>query len=285
MFNWPRAIAADRQRVARVSRQSLTIVLRLAVIAVVLISTLVQAHESFGQSSSSDINPAEQYLQAAADRERAALDLPPLRRDLALVAAAREHARWMVEHNAISHQFASEPDLSSRGSTAGAHFSMISENVAESPSAIKIHEAWMHSEGHRHNLLDPNVDAVGIAVIARGGQLFAVEDFQRTLKDMSLQEQERTVAANLAAKGIAAEIADENARQACAAMTEPSRGETASFVMRYTTADLERLPDQLRSQLASGRFGRAIVTACPLESGNFSMYSMVVQLYRVPQSQ
>ena len=97
----------------------------------------------------------------------------------------------MVSHGSISHQFEGEPELAARGAAAGAKFSLISENVAVSPSAVQIHSAWMHSEGHRHNLLDPNVDSVGISVIARGRRLYAVEDFERSIVAMTLQQQER----------------------------------------------------------------------------------------------
>src|ERR1700722_17533080 len=94
---------------------------------------------------------AEQYLQAAADQERSALHLPPLRRDPALVRAATEHARMMLAHNNISHQYPGELELSERASAAGARFSVISENVAEGPTPLEIQDAWMHSPGHRRN--------------------------------------------------------------------------------------------------------------------------------------
>lgn len=239
---------------------------------------LLSPARSWCQSGLERVSPAEQYLQAAADRDRAALNLPPLRRDPALVAAARQHAWQMVQHNTISHQFAHEPDLAARGSAAGARFSRISENVAESPNAIRIHEAWMNSEGHRHNLLDTSVDSVGIAVIARAGQLFAVEDFSRSVRPMSISQQENSVAAVVAGRGIGVE-SSEYARRAC----EESGGAAgrAGFVMRYTTADIKQIPEQLVTQIATGKYARAAVGACSAASGNgFSMYSLAVLLYR-----
>lgn len=236
---------------------------------------------AFGQSTTNDANVAEQYLQRAADRERAGLHLPPLRRDLALVAAARLHARQMVEHNAISHQFASEPDLAARGAAAGARFSLISENVAESPSVLEIHTAWMHSEGHRRNLLDHNVDSVGIAVIARGRLLFAVEDFERTLAPLTLKQQEETVAAAIVPTGTGVAESDAAARKTCSQDIGTAGPRQPAFVMRYTTADLGQLPEQLRSRLATGKYATAVVAACPADDGtNFSMYRIAVLLYR-----
>lgn len=235
---------------------------------------------AFGQYPSTDPNVAEQYLQKAADEERGALHLPPLRLDPALVSAAHIHARRMAIHDAISHQFDQEPDLAARAAAAGARFSLISENVAQAPSAVEIQSAWMHSEGHRHNLLDPNVDAVGIAVVKRGTQLFAVEDFERTLAIMSLQQQERAVSVALVSAGIAVKSDDPSARATCALDSGHATATPPDFIMRYTTADLTLLPQQLRSQISSGKYARALVGACPMNGGGgFSMYRIAVLLF------
>jgi hypothetical protein len=254
-------------------------ILHHAVLSVCGFFLLTAVHAS-GQVNSMAISPAEQYLQVAADRERAALDLPPLRRDAALVTAARTHALQMVAHGAISHQFGGEPELAARGAAAGAHFSLISENVAVSSTAIRIHDAWMHSEGHRHNLLDTNVDAVGIAVVAHGSRLYAVEDFERTVETLPLKEQESKVAAVVAAKGIEVDGADDYARRSCSGATESEQGRRPSFVMRYTTANLERIPEELQTQIEKGKYARAVVAACSTDTGEFSMYSIAVLLYR-----
>jgi len=37
----------------------------------------------------------------------------------------------------------------------------------------------MHSPPHRANLLDKDMDSVGIGVVERNGELFAVEDFSK----------------------------------------------------------------------------------------------------------
>jgi hypothetical protein len=142
-----------------------------------------------------------------------------------------------------------------------------------------MHSAWMHSEGHRHNLLDPNVDSVGIAVVARGRQLFAVEDFERSIAVMTIEQQENAVASVIAADGIAVKQGSAAARRVCG--DEAASERQAAFVMRYTTANIDQLPEQLRSRLATGRYASAVVAACPAEgSGDFSMYRIAVLLYR-----
>src|SRR5579875_3379640 len=140
---------------------------------------------------------AEQYLFSAANAERAERGLPPLKWDETLYRAAQRHAGEMAARESISHQYPGELDLAARGREAGARFTVISENVAEAWSAPVIHDAWMHSPDHRANLLDPRVNAVGISVLRRDGQLYAVEDFDRSVESLSFQEQENAIAALL----------------------------------------------------------------------------------------
>lgn len=231
---------------------------------------------------------AEQYLLAAANQERAALGLPLLHRDPRLAAAAAGHAREMAAHGSISHQFPGEPELTARGAGAGVPFSVISENVGEAPSAIELHDLWMHSEHHRTNLLDPAVDAAGISVIARGPELFAVEDFARTVRSASFEEQESAIAALIAQAGDGPVALDLNlnpsttsaARQTCAMQTGYAGARKPWFVMRFTSGSLTQLPGELKTRIASGRYHQAAVGACAASSsGNFTAYNIAVLLY------
>ena len=131
---------------------------------------------------------AEQYLFAAANRERLSRGLGVLKQDPILARAAAFHARQMADHEGISHEFPGEPDLASRAATAGVHFSIVSENVAEAPEPTVIHDMWMKSEGHRENLLDPNVNVAGISVVVRDHQFYAVEDFASIVESLSFDQ-------------------------------------------------------------------------------------------------
>lgn len=57
---------------------------------------------------------AEQYLLAAANQERAARNLPLLRRDPLLARAPAQQAQAVAAHGSISHQFPGEPELARR---------------------------------------------------------------------------------------------------------------------------------------------------------------------------
>ena len=134
----------------------------------------------------------------------------------------------------------------------------MTENVAEAQSSAQIHELWMQSPGHRANLLDDKVDAIGISVIQDRGQLYAVEDFARTVEQVPLAQQE--------SDGGRAAWCDRDrrlrrrrqaARQTCAMSTGYAGSRQPWFVMRYTSADLKRLPDELTSRLATGKYHEA----------------------------
>jgi hypothetical protein len=228
-------------------------------------------------------NVAEQYLLDAANQERAARGIPPLRSDPVLARAALYHANQMAAHAGISHQFPGEPELSARGAHAGARFSLITENVAEAGNSAIIHDLWMHSKGHRENLLDPNVDSVGISVVVRNHEFFAVEDFASTVKDISFNEQELKVAALLKESGVqigAKGISVEDARRTCSMSTGYAGRRQPWFVMRYTAGRLSELPSQLQARLNSGKYHEAVVGACvSTDSGPFTAYNIAVLLY------
>ena len=230
-------------------------------------------------------NVAEQYLLVAANQERAARGLSQLRNDPVLAKAAHFHALQMANHAGISHQFPGEPDLSERGARAGARFSLITENVAEAPDSSMFHQMWMHSKGHRDNLLDPNVNVVGIAVISQGGQFYAVEDFASTVESLSFNQQEETVSRLLSETGLmvgptsrTATLAD--ARRTCAMDSGYAGDHKPWFIMRYTASRLDQLPSQLESRINSGRYHKAVVAACTdNNTGPFTAYNIAVLLY------
>jgi hypothetical protein len=227
----------------------------------------------------------EQSLLAQANRERAARGIPPLRYDAVLAEAARFHAWQMAAHENISHQFSGEPDLAERGSRAGVHFSLISENVGEAPNSAMFHELWMHSKGHRENLLDPEVNSVGIAVVSRSGQFYAVEDFAATVEPLSFDQQEDAVAQVLTKAGLevgpnGSTSSQAQARLACRMDSGFPGANKPWYIMRYSADRLDQLPNRLESQIRSGQYRQAVVGACQdSDNGSFSGYNIAVLLY------
>jgi hypothetical protein len=226
------------------------------------------------------VSVAEQYLFTAANAERKTRGLPELGWDESLKHAAVFHAQQIAAREQMSHQFPGEPSLGARGIEAGARFSKIAENVAEAPAAATIHDLWMHSAAHRANLLDPTLDRVGIAVVSRGGELFAVEDFDRSVQTLNFDQQEQAIGKLLTAFGLDVTAGSAEARRTCAMDTGFSGGSRPAFVMRFTSTDLAALPAVLQEKLNSGRFHKAEIGACrAAQNGSFTTYRVAVMLY------
>jgi len=130
------------------------------------------------------VQTAAEQLFALANQTRAQAGAGRLRWDPALAAAALNHCKRMAYEGPISHRYNGEADLASRAGQAGAHFELIEENVAVGPTASMIHDEWMHSPGHRSNLLNPEVDRVGVAVVASRGVLYAVADYEHGVESL-----------------------------------------------------------------------------------------------------
>ena len=161
-------------------------------------------------------NTPEAILFNAANRDRATAGLPAFHWDANLAEAARLHAERMAQHNTLSHQLPGEAALQDRAQQAGARFSMIAENIAEGPSPQGLHTQWMNSAPHRANLLDRQLNSIGIAVVQRGNVFFAAEDFAATVPHLSFEEQEAQVRAQLADYGLRLESDAADARKTCA---------------------------------------------------------------------
>jgi hypothetical protein len=218
------------------------------------------------------------------NQSRAQAGLGRLQWDAALASAAMRHCVRMAVEGPISHRYAGELDLAGRAGAAGAHFSLIEENIALGPYAATIHQGWLDSPGHRANLLNRDIDRVGIAVIAAHGVLYAAADYERGVVVMSQAQVEASIASLISVSGVAVSSDPRAARASCAV----ERGVPASdgngqpgFVMRWQDADLSHLPRPLTEHLASGQYRRAVVGSCPAKSvdGAFTVYRVAVLLY------
>jgi uncharacterized protein YkwD len=145
---------------------------RLALATLILLTVLLP--QCWSQQRGASV---ERGLFDAVNRERHQQGLATLKWDDALAGAARKHAEQMAEQRTLSHQLPGEPSLSARVAQAGVRHSWLSENVAEGTGASDIHDQFMKSANHRANILDSDMDTVGIGVAESGGKWYAVEDF------------------------------------------------------------------------------------------------------------
>ena len=225
-------------------------------------------------------NSAEQMLYDAVNRERASIGLRQLQWDNALANAARLHTTLLATHDALSHRFNGEADLETRLRLAGARFSLVAENVAQAPDVTTLHIAWMNSAPHRANILDPQVDAIGIAIERRGNEYYATQDFAAVVAPLTRDEQEQQVARLIYANGLTVSSSVDDARRSCE-QNRSSFGAQPAAIARFETSDLSRLPNDLGRMIASGRFRRAAIGACEVPAATpFARFRLSVLLYQ-----
>ncbi len=227
---------------------------------------------------------AEQELMDAVNRERKERSLSILKWDDGLAHAASKHAELMAEQKLLLHQLPEEPELAVRAHEAGARFSHITENIGMAEFASAFHEGWMHSPGHRANILDPRIDSIGIAVVDGEERLFAVEDFALAVEPLSLEEQEKRIGSLLAARGLhLLNIGDADKKNCDAKANKQLVGSRRpGYVSEYETTNISEWPEEVEKELHLPRYKSAAVEACPeKETAGFTSFRIIIVLYSV----
>ena len=159
----------------------------------VIFVLLVCAAVGFAEGASSESAAAEQELFRMINHERAQAGVAELQWNEWLAQAARKHAEEMARRGQLSHQFTGEPGLRERIAATKLRFNASAENVAFGPTPAGITDDWMHSPGHRANILDGQYNAIGVAVARRGDELYAVTDFAHSVPSLSAPELEDAI--------------------------------------------------------------------------------------------
>lgn len=95
----------------------------------------------------------------------------PLARNAALDAVAAAWARRMADEDRMYHN----PELASQVPEG---WRSLGENVANGyRDAASVHDGWMHSPGHRANILGEGYTDIGVAFLRAGGTTWGVEVF------------------------------------------------------------------------------------------------------------
>ena len=227
-------------------------------------------------STQTDVN----QLYALANQARAGYGMAPLQWDPALAASAMQHCVLMATARQIEHRYRNEDDVPQRARQAGAHFSLIEENIASGPDASGIQQAWMQSPEHRANLLSPSIDRVGVAVVSRNGQLYAVADYARAVPMLTQTQVESAVAAQLRARGVSV-LRDTSQARAYCASKGGFRAAGARLMTRWQNSDVTQLPTNVLRELSSGAYRHAAVGSCldQDQAASFTTYRVAVILY------
>lgn len=107
---------------------------------------------------------------------RARAGCGPLRVDLRLTAAAQAHTSDMATRTYFSHTSRDGRTFDRRIRAAGYQGSRVAENIARgftTPSAVT--QAWMRSPGHRANIVNCRLTAIGVGHDSRGN--YWTQDF------------------------------------------------------------------------------------------------------------
>ncbi len=101
--------------------------------------------------------------------ERARHGLPPLAADARLTAAAQAHSADMVRRGFFAHESPDGSQVWDRAVAAGYAYRKVAENIAAGQrTADEVVHGWMHSPGHRANILDRDLTQIGVGR-AEGG--------------------------------------------------------------------------------------------------------------------
>ena len=254
-------------------------VLYLALVSSVLVGQ-TRAVSDFDYGKSQVVQSGAGQLFSLANQTRISYGLGTLKWDPALAASALQHCLRMAHEGPISHRYGGEPDLTARAGQAGAHFSLIEENIAVGAYPAGIHQGWMNSPDHRANLLNPGIDRVGVAVVARDGVFFFVADYARVVPLLTQSQVEAAFAGMLRAKGLAVLRDPAEARAYCASSGRFRGADAPGFLIRWQNSDTTQLPQPLLEKLASGEYRQAAVGSCAPQDveGAFTVYRVAVLL-------
>jgi uncharacterized protein YkwD len=106
----------------------------------------------------------EQAIIDLTNAERKKADLPPLKANAQLMAAARSHAANMAKQEKAEHVL-DDKKPTDRVKEAGYKYSRFGENVAWNPQDPKeALEGWMNSPPHKEKILNKEYKEIGVAV-------------------------------------------------------------------------------------------------------------------------
>lgn len=110
-------------------------------------------------------------------------NLSPLSINANLEIAAQNKSEYLINNNYFAHNTPDGKQFSSWIKDSGYKYSLIGENLAMNFNSSKsAFNAWMKSQSHRDNILDPNFTEIGIGLNQKNKQNMIVVIFGRSDK-------------------------------------------------------------------------------------------------------
>jgi hypothetical protein len=139
----------------------------------------------------------------------------------------------------------------------------------------------MNSPGHRKNILNPRVTAVGIAAVHGTGGLFAVQDFSQSFSNLTSEQQEKQVTSLLTEKGWRVSGAAQEARKSCDS-NAGMPGVHGWSVLRFDTADLSVFSPEIEKKIHSEQYRNVAVGACRASAAaGFAQYRIALVFFEL----
>jgi uncharacterized protein YkwD len=113
---------------------------------------------------------AEEEMVYLINRDRARFRLPAVRQNVLLSRIARQYSGEMRDGKFLAHVSPEGRDLKSRLADMGVLYQEALENVSVGYSIAGVEAGLMNSPGHRRNILDPDVNQVGVGIVWTEGE-------------------------------------------------------------------------------------------------------------------
>ncbi|CEG25730.1 SCP-like extracellular protein [Bacillus sp. B-jedd] len=122
-----------------------------------------------GDQTAGTLSAYEQQVVSLTNAERAKAGLPALKIDTTLSKMAREKSRDMSANGYFDHNSPTYGSPFEMMKKYGITYTYAGENIAMGQrTPQEVVTAWMNSEGHRQNILNPNYTHIGVGHIAHG---------------------------------------------------------------------------------------------------------------------
>ncbi len=228
--------------------------------------------------------------------ERKARRLAPLSWEPTLARLARDHAADMARAGKASHHSTGDgADFAARLRRTDLAVRALAENVAVDRDVAAAHRSLMASPGHRDNILNPDLTAVGIGIVAgrEAPSVYVAEDFAAPLSILSASQalgrlRDGLATARRRAGGppleedasLSRRLSGVVERLAAADSVKADKDALAGpgWVFCYTAHDPAEIPDSVRKTLARARSYGIGVTFRRTPSYPFGTWWVVVAL-------
>ena len=114
----------------------------------------------------------EKKILDLCNTERAKIGASTLKANNDLTKLARLKSKDIVENNYFSHQSPTYGSPFDMMRDHGINYMYAGENLAQNTTAERAFNAWMNSEGHRKNVLNPNFNELGVGIAPKGDGSF-----------------------------------------------------------------------------------------------------------------